>query len=97
MTIKDRILHYLYGVFAQAFNGAIAAIMATITVDTASGFVPDVKTMNLHTALAIFAGAFLWNALFYFKQNPLPSELPEGGQLKAAMATVIPVAPTSPK
>lgn len=93
MSIKDRILHYLYGLFAQAFNGAIAAIMATITVDTASGFVPDVKAMNLHTAMAIFAGAFLWNALYYFKSNPLPSELPEGGQLKAALQSVIPTKP----
>lgn len=95
MTIKDRILHYLYGVFAQAFNGAIAAIMATVTVDTTSAFVPDVKTMNFHTALAIFAGAFIWNALYYFKQNPLPEQLPEGGQLKAAMQSVIPSKPTT--
>lgn len=96
MTLKDRFLHYVWGLFAQAFNGAIAAIMATITVDTTSNFVPDVSKMNFHTALAIFVGAFVWNALYYFKANPLPAEIPEGGQLKAAMASVIPATVKAP-
>ena len=94
MSIKNRILHYLYGIFAQAFNGAIAAIMATITVDVTSGFVSDVRAMNFHTAVAIFGGAFAWNALYYFKANPLPAELPEEGQLQTALNSVLPLTKT---
>ena len=90
MTIKDRILHYLYGTFAQGFNGAIAAVASIAGLDTMKNFVTDIPKITFHLALGIFLGTFTWNCIFYFKAHPLPETLPEGGQLKAAMSSVLP-------
>ncbi len=95
MSIKNRILHYLYGIFAQGFNGAIATLAAAVGMASASIFYTDIPKINLHMAEGIFVTAFAWNCVFYFRTNPLPSELPEGGQFKAAIASVIPTKPAN--
>ena len=95
MTIWNRILHYLYGTFAQGFNGGIATVASIAGLDGVKQFVKDIPPVNAHLALGIFLGTFSWNCIFYFRAHPLPETLPEEGQLKSALASVIP--PTPPK
>jgi uncharacterized membrane protein len=65
--------HYLYGLLRQSFNGAITAI-AGICVMADLGKLPDGITWQVvsHT----FVVGLVVNAVAYFRQHPLPENLP---------------------
>ena len=72
-TFKRWALHYVDGLVAQSFNGAISSVVAVISVDV-TGTLKDGITFAFcwHT----FAIALGIHGLLYFRSNPLPTDLP---------------------
>lgn len=77
-TIKRWAAHYAYGLFAKSFNGAIAGVYGFLGLAGGSALDPEhVSAPSWRTALYIFGVSFVLSALGYFKDNPLPSRLPQ--------------------
>ena len=74
-TLKRWLLHYIYGLWAQAFNGAISSVVGVVGA-ASTGDLKNGITFALiwHTVLI----AMGTHALLYFRSNPLPTELPYG-------------------
>ena len=75
--MKKIVIHYLYGLFAAAWNGGIGAVAGILGIDGASmtGVAGDAHILNLHEMIAAFGGAFILNAIFWLKAHPLPDDI----------------------
>ena len=100
-TLLNLAIHYIYGLFAQSWNGAIAMIVVLVK-DTAEGKAGSLGWTNVWHA---FLTGLLVNAIFYLFANKLPSALPPGiadtpmarlRQAVAPNAVLIPSQPSSP-
>ncbi len=72
--LKRYALHYAFGLFATAWNGGVGAIDAFLGIAAGAAVSPSISEPNWRMALAVFATAFLRNALLYFQQHPLPTD-----------------------
>ena len=72
--LKSLFLHYVYGLLSQCFNGAMTAATATIINMTG----PTPPTIDAKLLLHNFLAGLAIAALLYFRENPLPKELPPG-------------------
>lgn len=73
--------HYFYGLFAQSWNTSISAVDAFIGLAVGAAVSVDVHAINWKGALAVFATTYVRTALQYFRDNPLPKQLPAGEEL----------------
>lgn len=78
-TAGHYIAHYLYGLFANSFNGGISAMDAVIGLAVGSTMVDDIHAINWKGAAAVFLVTCARSAIRYFKDNPIPEkfEFPE--------------------
>lgn len=67
--------HYLAGMLASAWNGAIGAVAGIGGIDGAAMTgIGDVQVLSLHSMGAAFAGAFVIHGIFWLKAHPLPED-----------------------
>ena len=76
-NIRRWIAHYFFGLFAKSFNGATVALDGFLGLAAGAAVSESVVKPNWQVAAAIFATAFVRNALLYFKEHPIPEKLPE--------------------
>lgn len=69
--------HYIWGLIAATFNGGIAGLVA-LGVMEEQGKLPEGITR--HVLLHTFAVSCTAHAIIYFKQHPLPEQLPDPAQ-----------------
>lgn len=69
--------HYIYGLFASAWNGGIGAVAGILGIDGASmsGLSGEARVLNVHEMIAAFAGAFVLNGIFWLKSHPIPDTI----------------------
>lgn len=68
--------HYLYGLFANSFNGGATALKGAAGIGIASGIeAANVHALNPHQLGAAFVGALAIHAIDYFATHPLPTQL----------------------
>lgn len=75
--IKHFLAHYLFGLFSKSFTGGIVAVDAFIGLAVGSAATTDIAKPNWQAAAAVFGVSFVRSALAYFRDNPLPTELPD--------------------
>lgn len=72
-TLAKAAKHYLAGLLAASWNGAIGAVAGILGVDGAALVgVPDVQVLSLHAMGSAFCGAFVVHGIFWLKAHPLP-------------------------
>jgi hypothetical protein len=75
-AIKKAVRHYLYGLLASAWNGAIGAVAGILGIGAASiGGIPGVAVLDWPQMLSAFGGAFFLHAIMWLKAHPVPTEL----------------------
>lgn len=73
--IKSAIRHYLFGLLAASWNGAIAAVAGILGIGAAAvGGVPGVQVLDLRQMVSAFGGAFLLHAVMWLKSHPIPTD-----------------------
>lgn len=88
--LKRYIAHYLFGLFATAWNGGIGAIDAFLGIAAGAAVTSSISEPNWRVALAVFATASIRNALLYFQQHPLPVDPDDLDADKQARASTTP-------
>jgi hypothetical protein len=73
-TFTSLIIHYVYGLFAQSWNGAIATIVVLVK-DTTENKAGALAWSNIWHAFLIGLAV---NAILYLYANKLPPALPPG-------------------
>ena len=74
--IKSAIRHYMFGLFAASWNGAISAVAGIMGVGAAAiGGVPGVQVLDLRQMLSAFAGAFALHGIMWLKAHPIPTDI----------------------
>ena len=73
-TIQSLVIHYLYGLFAQSWNGAIATIVVLVK-DVSESKTGALAWANIWHAFVIGLAV---NAILYLYANKLPPALPAG-------------------
>jgi hypothetical protein len=74
--IRSAIRHYLFGLFASSWNGAISAVAGILGVGAAAvGGVPGVQSLDARQMASAFAGAFLLHGVMWLKAHPIPTDL----------------------
>ena len=76
--------HYLWGLVASTFNGGISGVVA-LGIMEEQAKLPEGITG--HVMLHTFAVSCAFHALVYFKQHPLPDQLPDPAQENKPAAT----------
>lgn len=71
--ILSYLCHYIYGLFAQCFNGGITSLVAITALDT-TGRLPEGVTFTL--CWHIYGTAIGVHALLYLHEHQVPSQLP---------------------
>lgn len=73
-TFKSAAKHYLLGLLAASWNGAIGAVAGILGIDSAAmtGAAPDARILNGHEMLAAFVGAFVLHGIMWLKAHPMP-------------------------
>lgn len=69
--------HYFYGMFVKSFTSAITAVDSVIGTAVGAAVTTDISKPNWQLALAVFGTTFLRSCFAYFKDNPLPAQLPD--------------------
>lgn len=70
------VLHYLYGLFARSWNSSIGAVDAFIGLAVGAAVSTEIHAIDWRGALAVFCTTWLRAALLYFKDHPIPEQLP---------------------
>lgn len=92
---KSTALHYLWGAYANGFNGAVTAVYAVIGTALGSAVVPSkIPPPNWQLLVSVFVARFALDVLGYFKAHPLPETFP-GGEVEKPAGDPPPV-PSSP-
>ncbi len=80
------IKHYLFGMLASAWNGAISSVAAIVGIDAVAFTGADVSkvsdlgaqttahVLNWHEMVAAFLGAFVIHAIMWMKAHPIPEQ-----------------------
>lgn len=76
-TLKRWLAHYLYGLFARSWNSSITSVDAFIGLAVGAAVTAQVQAIDWKGTLAVFATSWARSALMYFKDHPLPEQLPE--------------------
>ncbi len=93
VKITSTVLHYLWGAYANGWNGAVAAAYAFIGQAVGDNFIPSkIPPATWQTFVFVFAVHFGINILTYFKAHPLPENFPDLGDDPAPVPPVPPVA-----
>lgn len=66
--------HYLLGLLAASWNGAISSVAGIAGIDAAAmtGATQDARILNMHEMGAAFGGAFVLHGLMWLKAHPIP-------------------------
>lgn len=72
--IKSYCAHYLFGILANSFNGAITAVISFLGLAGGAAAGLSVKAMDLHQLAITFYSAAIIHALFYFQKHPIPED-----------------------
>lgn len=95
--IKVTTLHYLWGAYANGFNGAVTAIYGYLGLAVGSVVDPNnITPPSMHTLWVIFGVRFVLDVFGYFKNHPLPETFPgldEPDDPVTAKETVVPSSP----
>ncbi len=76
--LKRAAFHYLYAMFAQSFNGAIAAVNAFLGASVGASFDPaHFDAPGWRTLAWTFIASFCLSVAFYLKKHPIPENLPD--------------------
>lgn len=96
--IKVTVLHYLWGAYANGFNGAVTAIYGYLGLAVGSVVDPNnITPPSMHTLWVIFGVRFVLDVFGYFKAHPLPETFPgledEEELLPAEKTDIVPSSP----
>jgi hypothetical protein len=75
--VKSYALHYLYGLVASSFNGAVTSVIAFLGLAGGAAAGVNVPAMNLKQLAVVFVSSILVNALMYFQRRPIPEDFPD--------------------
>ncbi len=75
--IRTTVLHYIWGAYANGFNGAVTALYAFVGLAVGSTMDPSkIPPPSWHTLGFVFSVRFGLDVLGYFKAHPLPETFP---------------------
>lgn len=97
--IKITVLHYVWGAYANGFNGAVTAIYGYLGLAVGSVVDPNnITPPSMHTLWVIFLVRFILDVFGYFKNHPLPETFPgldeEDPKALAMQETAVPSSPS---
>lgn len=76
-TIGRWAKHYFFGMLTKSFNSSIIAVDGVIGLAVGAATTTEIEKPNWKAALAMFGVSFVRSCIMYFKDNPIPTELPE--------------------
>jgi hypothetical protein len=72
-TLAKTAKHFLAGMLAAAWNGAIGSVAGILGIDSAAmAGVPNVQVLDWRGMASAFIGAFVVHGIFWLKAHPLP-------------------------
>lgn len=93
--IKSYALHYLYGLIASSFNGAVTSVIAFLGLAGGAAAGVNVPAMNLKQLVVVFLSSILVNALMYFQRRPIPEDFPDPQIIPTGPAKEVTVTPAN--
>lgn len=88
--LKAYLAHYFFGLATSCWNAGINALKINSGLATAAALAPaSAPHIDLRTMVSVFAAAAVWEAIDYFDDNRLPTNLDALTTTVTARASVI--------